>query len=122
MARGQCWARSREELEKGNAMAKNKLSDLRDHLFETLEALKDDKNPMDIARAKAIAGIAQTIINSATVEVKAINALGREQAPGEFFGGQPERKALTTGQVAPPSRALDPLQVVKPEPKGGRAG
>jgi hypothetical protein len=101
-------------------MAKNKLSDLRDHLFETLEALKDEKNPMEIERAKAIAGVAQTIINSATVEVKAINALGREQAPGEFFGGTPERKALSNGHIAPPGRAVDPLRTSKPEPRGSR--
>src|SRR5579863_7379883 len=99
-------------------MAKNKLSDLRDHLFETLEALKDKENPMEIDRAKAIAGIAQTIINSATVEVKAINALGRDQAPGEFFGVPADRKALANGRgtVAPPSRAIDPLREAKPEP------
>ena len=32
-------------------MAKNKIQDLRDHLFETLEALKDKDEPMDVARA-----------------------------------------------------------------------
>lgn len=31
---------------------------------------------MDLARAKVIAGVAQTIINSATVEVKFMNATG----------------------------------------------
>lgn len=50
-------------------MARN-IDDLRNHLFETLEALKDKKNPMDIERAKAIAGVAQVIINSAKVEVQ----------------------------------------------------
>lgn len=48
---------------------KRHIDDLRDHLFETLEALKDQNNPMDIERAKAIAGVAQVIINSAKVEV-----------------------------------------------------
>ena len=47
---------------------KNKIEDLRNHLFETLEALKDDEKPMELARAKAIAGVAQTIINSAKLE------------------------------------------------------
>jgi|SRR5665213_2723323 len=63
-------------------MAKN-LSDLREHLFDTLEQLKDKSNPMDLDRAKAIAGVAQAIINSATVEVKAMNASARDSA---FFG------------------------------------
>lgn len=48
---------------------KNKMVDLRNHLFATLEALQDKDEPMDIERAKTIAGVAQTIINSAKVEV-----------------------------------------------------
>jgi hypothetical protein len=74
---------------------KNKLSDLRDHLFETLERLKDEEKPMDIARAKAIASVAQTIINSATVEVKAMDAFGQAD-PSAFF----ERPQLPPGPSA----------------------
>lgn len=57
-------------------MAKNKLSDLRDHLFETIEALKDPDKPMDIDRAKAISTVAQTVIDTARVELKACEVLG----------------------------------------------
>ena len=42
---------------------------LRETLFETLRALSDKSNPMEIERAYAISGIAQVIINSAKVEV-----------------------------------------------------
>jgi hypothetical protein len=66
-------------------MAKNKMSDLRDHLFETLEALKDPDTPMDLARAKTISDVAQTIINSAKVEVDLVKAIGGDN-PSEFFG------------------------------------
>jgi hypothetical protein len=66
-------------------MANNKLSDVRNHLFETLEALKDDEKPMDIGRAKAIRDVAQTIINSAKVEVDFLEATG-EMPSDEFFG------------------------------------
>lgn len=45
------------------------IDDLRAHLFQTLEALSDKAAPMDIARAKAISDVAQTIINTAKVEV-----------------------------------------------------
>ncbi len=45
------------------------ISTLRGILFDTLTSLKDEKNPMDINRAKAINDVAQTIINSAKVEV-----------------------------------------------------
>lgn len=76
---------------------KNKITDLRDHLFETIEALKDDEKPMDIERAKAIADTAQVIINSAKVEVdflKATNGLGTGFIPDEktVTGLAPERK------------------------------
>ena len=63
---------------------KNKIEDLRNHLFSTLEALQDPEKPMDISRAKAIADVAQTIINSATVEVKMLQATGRKSGSGFF--------------------------------------
>ncbi len=59
-------------------MAKNKITDLRDHLFETIEQLKDVENPMDIERAKAIANVAKVIVESAKVEVKFLEAIGQE--------------------------------------------
>lgn len=55
---------------------KNKIEDLRNHLFATLEALSEEDNPMDIARAKAISDVAQTIINSAKVENDHIKIIG----------------------------------------------
>ena len=55
---------------------KNKIEDLRDHLFATLEGLRDKDKPLDLERAAAIAKVAQVIVNSATLEVKYINAVG----------------------------------------------
>jgi hypothetical protein len=70
-------------------VAKNKITDLRDHLFETLEALKDPDKPMELDRAKAISQVAQTIIDSAKVEVELVKALNaRDLAsvrPGSSF-------------------------------------
>lgn len=57
-------------------MAKNKIADLRDHLFATLEALRDDEKPMDLDRAKAVADVARVIVESAKVEVAFIEATG----------------------------------------------
>ena len=54
---------------------KNKMTDLRNHLFATLEALQDVDNPMDIDRAKAIAEIGKVLVDSAKVEVMFINAM-----------------------------------------------
>ncbi|CAB3730387.1 hypothetical protein [Paraburkholderia rhynchosiae] len=52
------------------------IDELRTHLFATLEALNDKENPMDIERAKAVAEVAQVIINSAKVEVDHLKVTG----------------------------------------------
>lgn len=58
---------------------KNKMINLNDHLFEQLERINDDDlNDSDlkkeIARAKAMSGIANQIINNARVAVDAAKA------------------------------------------------
>ena len=68
---------------------KNKMSDLRNHLFETLEALKDTDKPMEIERAKAIANVANSVIESAKVQLKYVELVGgRDGQGGEFFDEQ----------------------------------
>jgi hypothetical protein len=57
---------------------KNKIEDLRNHLFSTLEALSDKDDPMALDRAKSIASVAQTLINSAKVEVDFLRVVGGE--------------------------------------------
>jgi len=70
---------------------KNKIENLRDHLFATLEELQDKEAPMEISRAKVIADVAQTIINSAKVEVDFMRATGSK---GTGFIPDSERPAL----------------------------
>lgn len=55
---------------------KNKIDDLRNHLFAALEALADEEKPMDLDRARAISEVAQTIIASAKVEVEYLTKVG----------------------------------------------
>lgn len=55
---------------------KNKIEDLRNHLFVAIEALLDEDKPMDIDRAKAVADVAQVMINSAKVEVEFMKVTG----------------------------------------------
>lgn len=74
-------------------MVKNRIEDLRDHLFETIEALKDTENPMALDRAKAISDVAQTIINSAKVEVAFIKETGGMFGTG-FIPGEPRHPQL----------------------------
>ena len=54
-------------------MPKNKIQDLRNHLFETIEMLKD--KDIDVHTALAIAKVSQAIIESAKVEVTYIKAI-----------------------------------------------
>lgn len=61
---------------------KNKIEDLRNHLFATLEALQDKENPMDILRAKAVAEVASVIVDSAKVEVEVMKIT---DSPGSGF-------------------------------------
>lgn len=58
----------------------NDINTLRDSLFDTLKALKDEENPLDPAKAKAIVEVSQTIINTAKVENDYIKATGRNSA------------------------------------------
>jgi len=76
-------------------MAKNTINDLRNHLFATLEALADPDNPMDLERARAISDVAQTIINSAKVEVDLVKVVSGS-APGsrKFFDLPEESREL----------------------------
>lgn len=58
------------------------IDELRDHLFETLQALKREKDPMDIQRAQAIANVANAIIESAKVEVNFLKVTGALKSTG----------------------------------------
>ncbi|MDA8138007.1 MAG: hypothetical protein M0036_05065 [Desulfobacteraceae bacterium] len=76
---------------------KNKIEDLRNHLFATIEALLDEENPMDVVRAKAISNAAQAIINSAKVEVDFLKVTGGMEGSG-FIPCEP-RKPLPPGKI-----------------------
>lgn len=67
---------------------KNKIEDLRNHLFVAIESLLDPEKPMEIERAKAVAEVAQVMINSAKVEVDMVKALGARNGSGFLQIGQ----------------------------------
>lgn len=73
-------------------MARNKINDLRDHLFEALERLKD--GDIDIATAKAMADVGQVIINSAKIEIDFIKATGSNKDSGFIKLGEGNEKLL----------------------------
>lgn len=68
---------------------KNRIEDLRNHLFETLEALKDKEHPMELDRARAIAQVAKEITDTARVEVEYAKATGADVDSGFLQLGKP---------------------------------
>lgn len=76
-------------------MARNKLTDLNDHLFAQLERLGDedlttDEVQTEVQRAKAITGLASQIINNARVTLDAVKMVNdgetmRKQLP-DYIG------------------------------------
>jgi hypothetical protein len=67
----------------------NDIEGLRKHVFDTIEALKDPGNPIDIARAKIIKDLAQVVVNSAKVEVDFLRIQGGD---GKGTGFIPEKQ------------------------------
>jgi hypothetical protein len=81
----------------------NKIDDLRNHLFETLEALKDKDEPMDLDRARAVAEVAQVIVNSAKVEVDFVKATGAVRST-HFLPVEGEDESATARSQRPAPR------------------
>lgn len=72
---------------------KNKIEDLRNHLFDTIEALKDAEDPtklaQEIARAKAVVDVAQVVVDTAKAENAFLEL--SEHAMNRATGFIPER-------------------------------
>jgi hypothetical protein len=68
-------------------MPRNTMTDLRNHLFEEIENLKEKSSPEAIARAMAICNVADRLIGTAKVEVALYAAVGEPMDAGdtEFF-------------------------------------
>lgn len=74
---------------------KNKMVDLRNHLFATLEALADTDKPMEIDRARVIAEVAREITNTAKVEVDFLRATDSVRGTGFI----PDDSSIIEGQT-----------------------
>lgn len=70
---------------------RHSIDDLRDHLFDTLRALRDPKAPMEIDRAKAIAEVGRAVIDSAKVEVDYLRVVGASGGTGFIPATDPPR-------------------------------
>lgn len=55
---------------------KNKIEDLRDHLFAQLEDLRDPEKQVDLNRARLVVDTANTIVASAKAETEFLRVVG----------------------------------------------
>lgn len=76
---------------------KNKLSDLRNHLFEAIEMVKSGE--LDVEKAKVISDLGGKLIDSAKVEVSYIATVGGMTDRSDFIEGgqQPAPLRLAKG-------------------------
>jgi len=79
---------------------KNKIEDLRNHLFLAMESVEDTDNPMDLERAKVIAELGQVIVNSAKAENEFLritdSVSGTGFMPTDAFKTGPHRTRLVS--------------------------
>ncbi|GKT22541.1 hypothetical protein [Acidovorax sp. SUPP3334] len=62
------------------AAASPHISQLRQHLLDTLADLRDRDKPMEPDRARAVAQVASVLVDTAKVEVEYLKATGQERA------------------------------------------
>lgn len=71
---------------------KNKLSDLRDHLFAQLEAVReatDENLAKEVSRAQSVSDISRVLIESAKVEIDYYRHIGGENSASSFIESKP---------------------------------
>ena len=84
----------------------NTITDLRDIMFKTLRGIQD--GTVDVDKAKAINDTAQTIINSAKVEVDFMKVTGHANAATGFIGGDNKMKEITNTPTGTKVTERDP--------------
>lgn len=80
-------------------MAKNKLEDLRDHLFAQLERLGDEdltteQLEKEVQRAKSISQVSAAIIDTAKIEVEFLETVGSFKTQSQFFKDVIDQKQI----------------------------
>ena len=93
------------------------IEDLREKLFAALDGLADEKKPMEIERARAIADVARVIVDSAKAEIQLLHATGARRARTEFIplpvpdagAGQLRIAATTAGGCPTCGGRLEPV-------------
>lgn len=80
---------------------KNKLSDLRDHLFAQLEAVreaKDEDLAKEVQRAQSVSDISRVLIDSAKVEIEYFKHVGGADGASTFIESKPALPPVGQGR------------------------
>lgn len=80
---------------------KNKLSDLRDHLFAQLEAVReatDEDLAKEVQRAQSVSDISRVLIESAKVEIDYFRHIGGENSSSSFIESKSALPPVTPGR------------------------
>jgi len=87
-------------------MPKNKMVDLRNLLFETVERLLENDSSLEVDRAKAIAEVGKVIVDTARVEIDFMRETGA--VGSDFISTDPKRlPALDDDEAMPHGTLLD---------------
>jgi hypothetical protein len=74
------------------------MTDLRQHLLDTLASLRDRDNPMEPDRARAIGQVASVLVDTARVELDFMKATGGDRL--QFLETDAATKAIAHSQGA----------------------
>ena len=85
------------------------ITQMREHLMQTLASLRDRENPMEPDRARAVAQVAGVLVDSAKVEIDYIKATGADHS--DFLEAAPTNPALPSANTTP--AAHNPFPVSK---------
>lgn len=86
------------------------INQLREHLMQTLQSLRDRENPMEPDRARAVAQVATVLVDTAKVEVDYIKATGADRS--NFLEGEPGPLALPAANTTPEAHNPFPVSRV----------
>lgn len=92
------------------------ITQVRQHLMNTLADLRDRENPMDISRAKAIAEVASVLVDTARVENDYLKITQQDRS--DFLELPPDDSVKHLGVTVTPGHQNGILSVTRHKLKG----
>lgn len=93
-------------------MPKNKIEDLRNLLFETMERLMDDDDKMDVDRARAVAQVGSAIVETGKAELQYLQLVGRGRSSFiEIEPPEPPEPVARLAAAPPPPALSEPIEI-----------